>query len=83
MFSGALAAGETTLVFIAVLTSAVSVYYYLRLVVLMYMQDGVELSPFRASHFAYAAIAICLILTIQYGIFPGALLHAVKKAAVF
>jgi NADH-quinone oxidoreductase subunit N len=83
LFSGALAAGETTLVLIAVLTSAVSVYYYLRLVVLMYMEDGVELSPFRSSYFAYAAIAICLILTIGYGIQPGQLLHAVKKAAVF
>ncbi|HEY8278827.1 MAG TPA: NADH-quinone oxidoreductase subunit N [Bdellovibrionota bacterium] len=83
LFSGALAAGETTLVFIAVLTSAVSVYYYLRLVVLMYMQDGKELAPFRPSYFAYAAIAICLVLTIQYGIFPGSLIHAVKKAAIF
>jgi NADH-quinone oxidoreductase subunit N len=83
LFSGALAAGETTLVLIAVLTSAVSVYYYLRLVVLMYMEDGAELSPFRSSYFAYAAIAICLILTIGYGIQPGQLLHAVKKAAIF
>lgn len=83
MFSGALAAGETTLVLIAVLTSAVSVYYYLRLVVLMYMEEGREVASFRASHFTYAAIAICLILTLHYGLFPGALLHAVKKAAVF
>lgn len=83
LFSGAMAAGETTLVFIAVLTSAVSVYYYLRLVVLMYMEDGQEIASFRASHLAYAAILICLILTIQYGLFPGPLLHAVKKAAVF
>ena len=83
LFSGALAAGETTLVLIAVLTSAVSVYYYLRLVVFMYMEEGAELSPFRSSYFAYAAIAICLILTIGYGVQPGQLLHAVKKAAVF
>lgn len=83
LFTGALAAGETWLVLIAVLTSAVSVFYYLRLVVLMYMQDGNEITPYRASGFAYAAIAICLALTIQYGLFPGALLYAVKKAAVF
>jgi len=83
LFSGALQAGETTLVLIAVLTSAVSVYYYLRLVVLMYMEDGAELAPLRGSYFAYAAIAICLILTIGYGVEPSSLLHAVKKAAVF
>jgi NADH-quinone oxidoreductase subunit N len=83
LFSGALAAGETTLVLIAVLTSAVSVYYYLRLVVLMYMQEGSEVAPFRASRFTYAAIAICLSLTLWYGLAPGALLHSVQKAAIF
>lgn len=83
LFSGALAAGETWLVLIAVLTSGVSVYYYLRLVVLMYMQEGREIAPFRASHVAYAAIAVCLILTVYYGVMPGQLIHAVKKAAVF
>lgn len=83
LFTGALAAGETWLVLIAVLTSGVSVYYYFRLVVLMYMEEGKELAPFRASHFAYVAIAICLLLTIHYGIFPDNLLHTVKKAAVF
>ena len=83
LFSGALAAGEGKLVLIAVLTSAVSVFYYLRLVVLMYMEDGVQVGTFRPSYFATAAIVICLALTIHYGLFPGALLHAVKKAAVF
>lgn len=83
LFSGALAAGETWLVLLAVFTSAVSVYYYLRLVILMYMQDGTEVNPFRASYLATAAIVICLVLTIHYGLFPEALLHSVKKAAVF
>lgn len=83
LFSGALAAGETTLVLIAVLTSAVSVYYYLRLVVLMYMEDGREIASFRASGFTYAAIAICLCLTIYYGLVPASLMHSVQKAAIF
>jgi NADH-quinone oxidoreductase subunit N len=83
LFTNALAAGETVLVLIAVLTSAVSVYYYLRLVVMMYMKEGTEQPTFRGSAFAYAAIAICVILTLNYGIFPGALMHAVQKAAVF
>jgi NADH-quinone oxidoreductase subunit N len=83
LFSGALEAGETWLVLIAVLTSAVSVYYYLRLVVLMYMKEGEAPFRFRASNFAYLAVAICVFLTLNYGIFPGQLLHAVKKAAIF
>ena len=83
LFSNALAAGETVLVLIAVLTSAVSVYYYLRLVVMMYMKDAAEVPTFRGSRFAYAAIAICVALTINYGIFPGQLFHTVQKAAGF
>lgn len=85
LFSGALEAGETLLVLLAVITSAVSVFYYLRIVVLMYMResDSAQSYSFRASNFAYLAIAICVMITISYGVFPGAILQAVKKAAIF
>jgi hypothetical protein len=49
----------------------------------MYMSEGQQTIAFRKSGFAYAAIAICLFLTVNYGLFPGALLHAVKRAVVF
>lgn len=86
MFSGALEAGETLLVLIAVLTSAVSVFYYLKIVVLMYMKDASDASgtpSFRSSKAAYVAIAICVFLTLNFGLFPAQLIHAVKKAAIF
>jgi NADH-quinone oxidoreductase subunit N len=83
LFTGALEAGETLLVLIAVLTSAVSVFYYLRIVVLMYMKEGSEAYAFRASRLTYMAIAICIFFTINYGLFPGSLVHAVKKAVIF
>jgi NADH-quinone oxidoreductase subunit N len=83
LFAGALEAGETLLVLIGLITSAVSVFYYLRIAVLMYMGDGEGVLPFKASKFAYIAIAICVFLTLNYGLFPSALMHAVKKAAVF
>ena len=83
LFTNALAAGETVLVLIGVFTSVVSVFYYLRLVTIMYMRDTAEVPTFRGSKFAYVAIAICVFLTLNYGLFPGALMHAVKKAALF
>lgn len=83
LFSGALEAGEALLVLLGVLTSAVSVFYYLRIVVLMYMSDGESKATVKPSNFAYAAIAICVLLTLNYGIFPAALMHAVRKAAIF
>jgi hypothetical protein len=50
----------------------------------MYMSEGTEPAlVFRKSNFAYAAVAICVFLTVNYGLFPGALLQAVKKAAIF
>lgn len=83
LFAGALEAGETLLVLLGVLTSAISVFYYLRIVVLMYMSEGEQGISFRGSRFAYFAIAICVFLTLNYGLFPNALLHAAKKAAIF
>lgn len=83
LFTGAIEAGETLLVLLGLVTSAVSAFYYLRIVVLMYMGEGESALPFKGSRFAYLAIAICVFLTLNYGLFPGALLHAVKKAAVF
>jgi len=83
LFAGALEAGEVLLVLLGVLTSAVSVYYYLRIVVYMYMSEGEQGLEFKGSPFTYAAIAICIFLTLNYGLFPGSLMHAVKQAAVF
>jgi NADH-quinone oxidoreductase subunit N len=83
LFAGALEAGETLLVLLGVLTSVVSIFYYLRIVVKMYMDEGKAALPFRASSFTYIAIAICVYFTVAYGIFPQALIHTVKKAAIF
>jgi NADH-quinone oxidoreductase subunit N len=83
MFSGALEAGEIWLVLIAVLTSAVSVFYYLRVVVLMYMKEALAEYSFQGSKLAYMAIAACIILVLKFGVFPAQLIHAVKKAALF
>lgn len=84
LFSGALEAGEGLLVLLGVLTSVVSVFYYLRLVVKMYMDEGSSESlPFKAHNLTYVAVTICLILTIAYGIFPQALIHTAKKAVLF
>jgi NADH-quinone oxidoreductase subunit N len=83
LFSGALEAGETLLVLLGVLTSVISVFYYLRIVVLMYMSEGISSAPFKPSNIAYIAIAICVLLTLNYGIFPAVLMHAVRKAAIF
>jgi len=63
-----------------VLTSLVSAYYYLRVVVFMYMREGeleVRSEPFLV--FTAAAGAIC---TVVLGIFSGPLFTWASQAAL-
>jgi NADH-quinone oxidoreductase subunit N len=85
LFSAALAAGETWLVLLAVLTSVISVYYYLRVVVFMYMKDATVPQGFEKhkSYMAEVAIAVCTIVTIFVGLSPAHLLHSIQKAGLF
>jgi NADH-quinone oxidoreductase subunit N len=72
----------TWLVVIAVLNSAVSAYYYLRIMVSMYMQSETEktTSGFKASLPIALAVAICLYFVIAMGIFPIPYLDVAKAS---
>jgi NADH-quinone oxidoreductase subunit N len=83
LFSGALSAGYVGLVLIGVLTSAVSVAYYLRLVVMMYMREGAPPTYYRPSYLAFAAVAICVILVLNFGLFPAGLIQFSERAVQF
>jgi NADH-quinone oxidoreductase subunit N len=81
IFSAAVQAGEIPLVVIAVLCSAISVYYYLRVLVYMYMRDPVG-SPAasRMSAWSMMALAAMVALTLQIGVMPARALSAARKA---
>jgi len=81
LFYSAVQANEIPLVIIAVLCSAISVYYYLRVLVYIYMKDPVE-SPgaSRMSVWSAAAIAAMVLLTLQIGVLPEKVVSAAKKA---
>lgn len=74
VFTGAVEAGYTWLAVVGVLMSVVSVYYYLRLVVLMYFSDqaGGSFAPLQMA--GLAALVIAAIALIGFGIFPSLLL---------
>ena len=81
IFSSAVQAGEITLAILAVLCSAISAYYYLRVIVFMYMKE-----PIRDAKVAFVLPSTLVILaatlaTLQFGIFPSMLIHAARKAA--
>ncbi len=72
IFLAAVREGYVGLTIIAVLTSLVSVYYYLRLPVVMYMREpGAELPRLRLHSAEGIVLAVCAIAVVALGLFPG------------
>ena len=87
VFSAALNGGYVWLTVIAVLNSVVAVYYYLRLVVVMYMREpqggAAEHAPHPGWSYAVAALTLAVASTLQLGIFPSSVLDFAHRSAVF
>lgn len=81
IFISAIQAGETTLAILAVLCSAISAYYYLRVIVYMYMKEPLRESTVRFGLADTFVILAATAATISFGVFPTILIHAAKKAA--
>jgi NADH-quinone oxidoreductase subunit N len=87
VFLAAVQKGYVGLTIIAVMTSLVSVYYYLRLPVVMYMREpGAELPRQRLHSAEGIVLAVCAVAVVLLGIFPGegpgplAWIHAIDWA---
>jgi len=70
IFSAALKEGLLALVVIAVLNSAISFYYYLKIIVFMYMKEPQQEIRVSLSPITLFVVTVSLIATIQLGIFP-------------
>ncbi|MEN9722941.1 MAG: hypothetical protein RJB38_927 [Pseudomonadota bacterium] len=82
VFSNAVQAGEIWLTVIAVLCSAISVYYYLRVLVFMYMREPAEAGVgIVQSKRLLAALLVMLVLTIELGVFPAPLMRLARTLA--
>jgi NADH-quinone oxidoreductase subunit N len=82
LFNSAVSAGEIPLVVIAVLTSVVSVYYYLRVIVYMFMKESNSATA-KYHNLAGASMAafISAAATLQFGLFPKAIIQFIKMIA--
>jgi NADH-quinone oxidoreductase subunit N len=79
LFGAAVQTGHIFLAVIAVLNSAVSIFYYLRLLVLMYMREpGEVLPPIRVPAAIGIALLVTAAATLGAGIFPGAWIEAAQ-----
>jgi NADH-quinone oxidoreductase subunit N len=72
LFAAAVEADHVPLVILAVLASLVSIYYYLRLPVLMYMREPGAVAPRgRVDLGEGVALALCAFGVLALGLFPG------------
>jgi NADH-quinone oxidoreductase subunit N len=82
VFGAAVRAGHWELALIGVLSSVVAAFFYIRVIVLMYMQEPADdLEPDR-SVLPRVAIAISAALTLVFGVFPQVILGVLEKAAI-
>lgn len=81
VFSAAVREGLISLVIIGVLASLVSVFYYLRIVVYMYMREPTyEVDVHLENPSLFLALFLCLYGVLQLGIFPGNILVLIRQA---
>lgn len=74
VFASAINAGYIWLVVIGVLMSAVSLYYYFRIVVQMYLVEGVEADSGAGlvrDRWAEAVVLVCALVVLAIGVYPG------------
>jgi NADH-quinone oxidoreductase subunit N len=71
VFSAAVERGLIGLAVIGVLNSLVSLYYYLRVIVYMYMQKGDEQIPGRGDLAVRVVLVVCVLAVFWLGLGPG------------
>jgi NADH-quinone oxidoreductase subunit N len=80
LFGAAIESGYVWLALIGVLNSAVSLYYYIRIVVFMYLKPQVEGSEPTTSPALAVALGLAVVATLVLGIYPQ-LLFALAQAS--
>jgi NADH-quinone oxidoreductase subunit N len=81
LFAAAIQAGYAWVAVVGVLMSAVSLYYYFRIVMYMYQRDetGATPAPLREPALV-GAIVLCCIATLVLGIYPAPFIEFAKTA---
>jgi len=83
VFQAAIAAGETPLVIVGVLSSAIAAFFYVRVIVLMFFSDPVPDGPevVVPSVFTGTAVGLGVVVTLVLGIVPEPVLSLANHAA--
>jgi NADH-quinone oxidoreductase subunit N len=79
VFVGAIEGGLTWLAIVGVISSMISVYFYLRVVVYIYFRDSIEEFKPEISPYSLSAIIISGAFVLIFGILPDLLLNVINS----
>ncbi|NUN08071.1 MAG: NADH-quinone oxidoreductase subunit N [Ignavibacteriaceae bacterium] len=79
VFLSAIEAGMTWLAIVGVISSVISVYFYLRLIVVMYFDNSDEIVMVTPSTSAMLGIMISVLLIIIMGVAPGSIINLINS----
>jgi NADH-quinone oxidoreductase subunit N len=80
LFGAAIKAGYAWLAVVAVINSAISLYYYIRVVVNMYIRAPEDAERFAPSWGQRAALVACIAFTLLFGIYPQPIIAFASKS---
>jgi NADH-quinone oxidoreductase subunit N len=83
LFGAAIEAGYIWLALIAVVNSAISLYYYMRVAMVMYMRElPSQAITLRQSPALYLGLGLAAAVTLLLGVYPGPVLEFARASAV-
>ncbi|PFG40377.1 NADH dehydrogenase subunit N [Georgenia soli] len=85
VFTAGVDGGQTVLVVLAVLASAATAFFYVRLIVLMFFTepDGETVAVVSSEGLTTVAVAVCAVGTVLLGVLPGPVLDMAAQAQTF
>jgi NADH-quinone oxidoreductase subunit N len=82
LFAAAIETGHTVLAVIAVLNAAISIYFYLRIVVSMFMREATEKTGLVFSPGITMSLAVAIFFTMLIGLYPDPFIALARQAVV-
>jgi len=79
IFIAAIKSGLTWLAILGIISSVISIYFYLRIVVLMYFKESEADVVYSKSFSGFFGVVISVLLVILLGIIPGSLLDLITS----
>ncbi len=77
LFTTAFDSGYIWLVLVAVLTSLIGIYYYFKIIIAMFLKSTEKNGVIKVPTLHTVVLAICVILSLLLGIFPGLLVDLI------